>query len=174
MSISRQLRTAGLGLALLLSSSAPSFAHSTFPTDMERQLEMSCLPACTLCHKDNLGGFGTITKPFGKAMQENGLLFVPASLPGALQALEKAGTDSDGDGVGDVTELREGQDPNGDADLCGVQAVYGCGAHIASRPPGPDATAPIASLLTALVLGASLHRNLRRRRSRAEGARHEP
>jgi len=169
MSIFKQLRMAGVGFALLLSYSAPSLAHSTFPSDMESQLGMSCLPACTICHKDNLGGFGTINKPFGKAMQENGLLFVPASLPGALQALEAAGTDSDGDGVGDVTELREGQDPNGDSDLCSVQAVYGCGAHIASRPPEPDALAPLASLLTALVLGASLHRNLRRRRSKAEG-----
>ena len=168
MSTSRRLAAwCVAGVALLYGATGQ--AHSTFPTLIQNDLNMPCTPACTICHRDNLGGFGTVSQPFGKAMQADGLLFIEATLSPALNKLEAAGTDSDGDGVGDIEELRAGQDPNGDLDLCSQAALaarYGCGAHIAPSP-GRDSGACLSALLTALLLGASLHRSARRSRARA-------
>src|SRR4051794_37885018 len=164
MSTSRLLAAWGMAAALALYGSA-SHAHSTFPTVIQKDLDMPCVPACTICHKDTLGGFGTVTEPFGKSMQSVGLIFIDPSVQPALNKLEAADTDSDGDGIGDIVELRAGQDPNGTVDLCGQAALaarYGCGAHIAPRSPGQDSGAILGGLLTALLLGASLHRSRRR------------
>ena len=145
-------------------------AHSTFPTLIQTDLDMPCLPACTICHKDNLGGFGSVTMAFGKSAQLAGLNFSDASLRPTLDKMERAGTDSDGDGIGDIVELRAGQDPNGTVDLCSQAALaarYGCGAHIAkSAVPGEDSAAFLGALLTALILGAGLYRASRRARAR--------
>jgi hypothetical protein len=136
---------------------------------------MPCLPACTICHTDTLGGFGTVTVAFGKSAQLAGLNFTEPSLVPALNKLEEAGTDSDGDGIGDITELRAGQDPNGTVDLCSQAALaarYGCGAHIAPSPAhGRDSGALLSALLTSLVLGASLQRARTRARARARARR---
>ena len=167
MSISKLFSAASLAAALV-SFSAHGQAHSTFPTLIAAELDMPCVPACTICHKDTLGGFGTVTEPFGKAMQNSGLFFTEASLSPALQKLEAAGTDTDGDGVGDIAELRVGQDPNGNVDLCSQAALaarYGCGAHIALAPTS-DAGAKLSALFVVLVLGASLHRSRRSERAR--------
>lgn len=167
MSICRQLSTFCAAAALVLLCAARAQAHSTFPTLIAADLNMPCVPACTICHRDTLGGFGTVSEPFGKAMQVAGLNFTEPSLSPALTKLEQDQTDSDGDGEGDIAELREGRDPNGKIDLCGQAALaarYGCGAHIATPPSQNDASPAVGALLTALVLGASLQRNARRRR----------
>ena len=169
MSISKRLATYGVAAVLALYGQI-SHAHSTFPTLIQSKLNMPCTPACTICHKDNLGGFGTVVEPFGKAMQANGLSFIEASLSPALDRLEQADTDSDGDGIGDIVELRAGQSPNGSSDLCSEAALaarYGCGAHIAPSPR-EDSGALLAALLTSLVLGAGLHRSTRRARKRGQ------
>ena len=166
MSISKHLPAACIAAALILFS-VRGQAHSTFPTLIASELDMPCVPACTICHKDTLGGFGTVTEPFGKAMQANGLFFTEASLSPALKKLEDAGTDTDGDGVADIAELRLGQDPNGNLDLCSQAALaarYGCGAHIAAAPAS-DAGATLSALFTVLVLGSSLYRKRRARRA---------
>jgi hypothetical protein len=149
---------------------ATSRAHSTFPTLIQNDLNMPCTPACTICHKDTLGGFGTVTMAFGKSAQLAGLNFTEDSLVPALNKMQAADTDSDGDGIGDIVELRAGQDPNGSVDLCSQAALaarYGCGAHIAPSPAhGQDSGALLSALLTSLLLGASLHRGTRRARAR--------
>jgi len=169
MSIYRRL--AGWCLAATIASyGATGSAHSTFPTLIQNELDMPCTPACTICHKDTLGGFGTVTMAFGKSAQAAGLRFTEPSVLPALTKLEADGTDSDGDGIGDIAELRQGQDPNGSVDLCSQAALaarYGCGAHIAPSPAhGRDSGALLGALLTSLVLGASLHRASRRARAR--------
>ena len=167
MSISRGLAACSVA-AVIAVYGQTSHAHSTFPSLIQSELNMPCTPACTICHRDNLGGFGTVTEPFGKAMQADGLFFVEATLAPALSKLEQADTDSDGDGVGDVAELREGRDPNGTLDLCSQAALaarYGCGAHIAPSP-SPDSGAPLSVLFVSLVLGAGLQRGTRRARAR--------
>ncbi len=171
MSIYRRV-TSFCAVASIALGAARAEAHSTFPTLIQSDLDMPCLPACTICHKDTLGGFGTVTMGFGKSAQLAGLNFTEPSLVPALNKLEEAGTDSDGDGIGDIVELRAGQDPNGSVDLCSQAALaarYGCGAHIAPSPArGQDSGALLSALLTSLVLGASLHRAGRRARARAE------
>jgi MYXO-CTERM domain-containing protein len=70
-------------------------------------------PHCTLCHRNDSGGTDSVTKPFGLAMRAKGAL--PNNIPSidsALDQLEAAGTDSDGDGTSDIDELREGTNPN--------------------------------------------------------------
>jgi MYXO-CTERM domain-containing protein len=123
---------------------------------------MPCPPTCTVCHRDANGGFFTVVKPFGQAMIDVGGLSArsPEEIPGALQALDAAKTDSDGDGASDVDELRAGEDPNrpGAQSLCGP--VYGCGARVA--PADPPWHASLLFLAAALVLAL---RSRARRRS---------
>lgn len=122
---------------------------------------MPCPPPCTVCHRDANGGFFTVVKPFGRAMIEVGGLGPrsPEELPPAIQALESAKTDSDGDGASDIDELRAAEDPNrpGAQSLCGP--VYGCGARVA--PDAPRWHASLSFLGAALVL--SLRSRARRR-----------
>lgn len=164
MSTSKHLLCSALQLGVLLASTA-SAAHSTFPTLIRSELDMPCTPACTVCHTDNVGGFGTVTEPFGKSMQSVGLLFIEPTLGPALEESLQRAIDSDGDGQSDIVELRGGQDPNGTGDLCSQAALaarYGCGASVASAPPS-DAGAALCALLTTLWLGACVTRKARRR-----------
>lgn len=138
-------------------------ASPDYPGALGSALDMPCPPTCTVCHRDSNGGFFSVVKPFGQAMIDVGGLSArsPEDLPAALDALEAAKTDSDGDGATDVDELRAGEDPNrpGAQSLCGP--VYGCGARIASD--GPRWHASLASLGAALLL---LLRSRARRRPR--------
>jgi hypothetical protein len=166
-------------LGALLSSASPSHAAPQYPVYVSDALMMPCVPACTICHQDLVGGSGTVVKPFGRAMQAAGLDgfngLTSGEVPIALMKLEADKTDSNGDGIPDTTQLSAGEDPNTGAAFCGANAPltprYGCGAHIANVPPAGDHSAPIAALLGAAVLGASAHRTARRRR-RAEALRH--
>ncbi len=168
MSISRRYFALGAAFALTLLEAGAAYAHDTYPSSLASELPMPCVPQCTICHKDNLGGFGTINKAFGKAMQADGLSYLPFTLDTAIAKMKTAPVDSDGDGVTDLDELMAGTDPNDASavDLCGQTAAkYGCGAHIATIPER-DGSAPIAALLTAVVLGAAAHRSVRRKRER--------
>ncbi len=151
----------------LLTVVAESHADQKFPNEITNQLDMPCVPQCTICHKDLAGGFGTIATPFGQAMQGAGLNFLVPTVAPALAQLRANKTDSDGDGVDDITQLSAGVDPSTGAVICGSGAppipTYGCGAHIASSP-SPDHSGSLAALLVAAVLGASAHRSTRRKR----------
>jgi len=135
--VSRHLPVLPLFVALL-SWPAVATASPTFPAQIQSHLDMPCTPPCTLCHRDEHGGFGTVIQRFGLAMQ--GLQDVgikgkhPELIGPALDALEQNGTDSDGDDRPDVEELREGSNPNqaGDGVLC---ATYGCAASRAKTSP---------------------------------------
>lgn len=169
MSTSRPLGPAAsavrLGLALLLALSALAFAtgaqaSTTYPAAVADALEMPCVPACTLCHRDNNGGIRTVVQPFGLSMMDAGLkFFVPETVPGVLGTLEVEGTDSDGDGETDVDELRAGRDPNGDLDLCDRAAQYGCFNSIAP----PRAAARTNDLTSAILCGLLIGLWLRRK-----------
>jgi hypothetical protein len=101
-------------VSALLSTSA--LASSPFPGAIATHLDAS-RPSCTVCHASNAGGSGTVTKPTGIALKAEGLVSSDIdALNAALDALEAAGTDSDGGGEGDVAELRAGTDPNDGAD----------------------------------------------------------
>jgi MYXO-CTERM domain-containing protein len=100
-------------LALMLASTS-SLASSSYPGEMASHLGGETRPpSCTVCHASNAGGFGTVTKAHGISLMDAGLVAGSAtSLQDALDALESAGTDSDGGGVADIAELRAGTDPN--------------------------------------------------------------
>jgi hypothetical protein len=81
-------------------------------------------PPCTICHRDDVGGKGTVNKAFGVTMQRLGLNAESSGgdVAAAIQAAEEMNIDSDGDGMGDIAELRMNSDPNFNADA-GTTAV---------------------------------------------------
>jgi MYXO-CTERM domain-containing protein len=136
---------------------AVALATPNFPPEISAHLSLTYTPDCPVCHRGT-PGTGTATSPFAQSMKARGLVANDiGSLDTALDALAAEGTDSDGDGVGDIAELTAGTDPNiaGGANLT---PVYGCGARIA-----PVAAAgPWALLLALPALGMLA---LRRRRA---------
>ena len=112
-------------------------ASSDFPSAIKSHLSASASPSCTVCHETNGGGFGTIDKAHGQAMQDALLVARDVdSLNAALDQLQADGTDSDGDGTTDIDELIAGEDPNvaGAAGGGGDALKYGFGCGASSTP----------------------------------------
>jgi uncharacterized protein (TIGR03382 family) len=132
-------------------------AQTPYPAIVYDHLGLDVAPSCTLCHHDDLGGIGTIDQPFGQTIYDLGLRQDQEDLlPGYLDEMAAPSngdppTDSDGDGEGDIDELKAGTDPNSGSTVGPPE--YGC----LSSASG---VAPLASLalLGALAVG-------RRRRS---------
>lgn len=161
-----------LSLALaVLTLPLPTLGSLSFPNEMKKHLNLADIPppapGCRICHKDDKGGVMNVNKPFGRTMMDLGLK--GASLPslrGALDAVEAAASDSDTDGTSDITELREGTDPNvrvarpGEDPLPPLEEIplpeTGCAVSAPSKGDG----AAVGGLLLALV---SLARRRRRR-----------
>jgi hypothetical protein len=92
---------------------APAFASLSYPQEIKDQLSLAHLPQCTLCHKSNSGGKGTVTKPFGVEIRQLGAEGKsPGSMVGALGQYDRLRYSVDGDFAPDVQELRDGTDPN--------------------------------------------------------------
>jgi hypothetical protein len=143
--------------AAVMLSALPASASPTYPEALAGQLELSCAPACTLCHDTMAGGSLTANQRFGIAVRR--LRLASGNTEQLLQViaqLEANGTDSDGDGTGDVAELRAGGNPN-DPD----NAPLGCytpppaddegGCAVSSVPRG-TVLPLIAGLLIAAVM----------------------
>src|SRR6188768_1756773 len=97
---------------LLLQPHAARASHS-FPENVQSEWQLPETPACTLCHQTLLGGFGTATKPFGRALLKNGATAVDANaLRNALRKLQADESDVDHDGISDYDELQTGTDPD--------------------------------------------------------------
>jgi hypothetical protein len=106
-------------------------AMPTFPSEIQTHLHLTYTPQCTLCHGSISGG-GPVVQPFGDAMLAAGLTISGGStLTNALDKLAQDNTDSDGDGVPDIDELKAGTNPNPDK----TPLKYGCGAKIAPGTP---------------------------------------
>jgi hypothetical protein len=71
-----------------------------------------------------------------------------SSLTSALDKLEQDGTDSDGDGVGDIDELKAGTSPNPDK----TPIEYGCGGQISAHSPWGVSPALTVALVSLIVL----------------------
>jgi len=94
---------------------APAQASITYPPAIQSELMLAKAPECTLCHRNDLGGAGTVVRPFGRTLvTQFGLVGGANSgaLRAALSASDAAGFDSDGDGTSDIDELRMDTDPN--------------------------------------------------------------
>jgi hypothetical protein len=104
----------GAGLVLASLISTPAFASATFPPTIQADLGLASPPPCTLCHRNDLGGAGTVVSPFGRTLVNHfGLTSTNTDgLKGALAGDDAQHLDSDGDGVPDIDELRAGSDPN--------------------------------------------------------------
>lgn len=99
------------GVALL--GTLQAHASVGFPAVMKNHLSLAQPPACAVCHTNGITGMGTVNTPLGSALRAAGLeAGDEAALSAALDALQSAGTDSDGDGTGDVAELMAGRNPN--------------------------------------------------------------
>ena len=152
-----------LVVALVLAS-MPAAASVSFPSAARTHLDTATAISCTQCHQTAAGGFGTIDKEFGLALMERGLVArVATSVGPALDQLEADNVDSDGDGTGDVDELRAGTDPNIDdetgPDVAPLEYGFGCGS---------SARAPSTGLASLLVL-AQVLRWSQSRRTRCTG-----
>ena len=105
----------------------PAAASDTFPARIQQDLHLDKAPDCILCHETESGGKNTVKQPFGLSMRQAGLVAGNlGSLDIALQTLEKKETDSDGDGVPDIDELRRGRNPNAQEQI--VVSDAGAGA----------------------------------------------
>jgi len=142
-------------LLLAVTVLVPLAARATpnFPAAIQRDLQLSAPPACTICHATNDGGPGTVVKPFGKYLVSRGLApFDESSLAGSLAAARGERHDTDGDGVLDIAALQQGLDPNG-APSSGSQLddpTFGC-----SATGGGAGNTLLLALVVALRLAAS-------------------
>ncbi len=142
------------------------------------------MPLCTACHLTTAGGPGNIN-PFGYNLEKyaglvltQGQTVAPAiqkwfaTPPPAGAPLNAMGeVDSDGDGIGDATELKDGDSPSvpgprGVGQFC-TDLKYGCaGGRIAAAPPPVDSLGLFSAGLVVVGFAA-----MRRRRRRAKRAR---
>lgn len=130
-----------LGVAL---ASTHARATPNFPPAIREDLGLGYEPSCSICHAGGVTERGTVTTPFGRALRERGLVADDTdSLKGALAALEKDGIDSDGDGVPDVEQLREGRDPNG----TGERPTYGCSSTKSDASTGGSLGVVLVAML---------------------------
>lgn len=143
----------------LLASSTEASASPAFPGVVRETLALGSAPQCTLCHSTPSGGLGTATTGFATYLRSRGLKAGDTgALRTALQAMIAEKHDTDGDGVPDADELKNGTDPGGTVDASVPPVEYGCGgAHVAPRG-APSSRGAIGALALALALGAALVR----------------
>ncbi|MGC4090112.1 MAG: hypothetical protein QM756_19960 [Polyangiaceae bacterium] len=137
------IATSAVPALLLVFWVATARASGTYPPKIEAAWDVP-LPPCTLCHRTQDGGSGTVTKPFGRdAVATFGLTGSnPNLLVAALNNMKLAGTDSDHDGTDNYSELLDGTDPN-DAKSRPATVPMPGGAGGAPSEPSGAAGAPV-------------------------------
>jgi hypothetical protein len=173
-----------IALTLVLVA-CPAAASPTYPGTIESELKIRSLPVpgqgCLLCHQTESGGANTVVQPFGRSMRTLGTYGGnnTGSLVSALRAADAQGTDSDGDGMSDVDELRARRDPNVPQATADGGIVTppeqpplletGCAVRMATGERAPQ-RAPLPATLVAasLLCMAGLRRSSARRHRHPE------
>jgi hypothetical protein len=102
-------------LATLVLSCPLARASEVYPAHVQAYLHLTYTPQCTLCHRDNLGGVGTVTQRFGVALMATYGLTGGSNFPALEMALSEAeaqNMDANFDCIPDIEELVLGMDPN--------------------------------------------------------------
>lgn len=146
MTLRRHVAIMGLVLLASLFSSSAAHASPIFPATMMDELDLDHVPECILCHTSAVGGFGTAQKPFAIYLLSRGLRAADSdSLSNSLLAAEGEQSDVDDDGVTDLDELRDGEDPNSVASSVAPPS-YGCALAL-----GPASVSASTNDLTSLL-----------------------
>jgi uncharacterized protein (TIGR03382 family) len=142
----RLLRFGAIG-GLVLGSRA-AHAAPNFPRNIQSELKLDYAPPCSICHVNGQTGEGTPIELFAWSMRARGLTGSRNSLVPALMADETDNVDSDGDGITDIDELRNGTDVNSPANDC----IIPSGTHIEAGQctPGTPASPLEGCALTSL------------------------
>jgi hypothetical protein len=143
----------GLALVLVLLLPAAALASTGYPAEMQAQIPLSYVPACSICHAGSDTDAGAALTGFGTKMVSFGLMGgddLP-SLDGALEGLEGSNDPS-------IGYLKEGLDPNNPNAGSTPGITYGC-FNVTGE--GPSAGAG-----SVLVVGLALLLVLRRRGAR--------
>ncbi|MEO8902952.1 MAG: thrombospondin type 3 repeat-containing protein [Polyangiaceae bacterium] len=130
MANQRLLLLLALSAAVTLAWSSAVQAKEEFPGQIENQYALGYQPPCSVCHVAENTGSATPRTAFALALRSRGLTGSSKTLSSALTQLETDGVDSDGDGVTDIQELKDGTDPNssGNASIKNAEEPgYGCG-----------------------------------------------
>lgn len=171
------LRLIAFPVALILCSGTAR-GTETYPDFVRGELDLPATPECTLCHLTNDGQENTVRRPFGLQVLSHGGTGGGSrgSLRSALRAMEADGSDSDGDGLPDIEELRAGGDPNafdvrdGGATEPPPTAALppafetGCAAARSGRVTISRMLAAVASLAAALRLSIRVRRRSKHER----------
>lgn len=172
-----------LALAAVVAWSSSASARPEFPGIVQTTLkpDLECAPTCTICHTSpNPVDSTTATQLFVTNLSLAGPGISEETLPEMLIALElnvcnnpedrscmggvcTKPCDADGDGMGDIEELRNGRNPNNSSTMPCPE--YGCFARVAPAPSkrSRDGTAVLAALGAALVLAGRWRRRSTRR-----------
>lgn len=124
-----------------------------FPRDIATDLQSDTEPACSICHLGGKIGAITTVTPFALALKSRGFDGETPSLATALTRLEGDQTDTDGDGVTDVEELRAGTDPNSAVPLApSADPSFGCSVARTASTAGRASWGGAGVLMAAALL----------------------
>jgi hypothetical protein len=148
-----------VALALMITGTSSARATPDFPQVVVKDLGLSGITidppqGCTLCHPTDAGG--TSLQPFGQLLQQYGVQpYDESSLEQALSQVEQNEPQL-------VADIKDGRDPNDDADAANLHSPqYGC-ALAGGANQGPLGPVPPWAGIVLLALA-------RRRGSRTRG-----